>query len=358
MKTTSTLFWIINAAGWFTFLLLSGLFFSSLSGQLTVGTLVIQLFAWCYYVPASGIIRHLIHRWQWFQRKQHGRLIIKLVVVSFLLALVGQFLVSLFMMYGLNIMTWKTYSNTILVFTVAQYWVVLALWTLLYLVIGHYRASRRQQLREIELTSALHKSELLALKAQLNPHFIFNCLNNMRAMTLESPETTRTMITHLSEILKYSFRFSNQAQVTVNEELQHVRNYLALEKIHFEQRLHYDITVSDSAKEALIPPMSIQLLVENAIKHGISNRPEGGHIAVKTSTDKSQLTITVCNDGQIAERPQSTGIGLSNLRQRLYLLYQDKAGFSLHNQDNRRVLARLNIPYATEPHIDQEAVIL
>lgn len=346
MKTTSTLFWIINAAGWFVYLLLSGLFFSGLSGQLSLDSLVIQLFAWCYYVPASGLVRYLIHRSGWFQKKHHARLILQLIVLIVLLALVGQFLVSLFMMYALNIMTWQTYSVSVLFFTVAQYSIVLALWTLLYLVIGHYRANRRQQLREIELTSALHKSELLALKAQLNPHFIFNCLNNMRAMTLESADTTRQMITHLSEILKYSFRFSEQAQVTVSEELQHVRNYLALEGIHFEQRLQYDISVADETLTAQIPPMSIQLLVENAIKHGISQRPQGGHLQINIGTDYQHLKITVLNDGQLSDNTQEAGIGLDNLRQRLHLLYGDQAQFKLVNHDASQVCASLIVPLA------------
>ncbi len=346
MKTTSTLFWSINAAGWFVFLLLSGLFFSALSDQLTVNSLVIQLFAWCYYVPASGLVRHLIHRWGWFRRKHHSRIIIQLIATTFLLALLGQFLVSLFMMYALNIMTWESYSLAVLFLTVAQNWIVLSLWTLLYLVIGHYRASRRQQLREIELTSALHKSELLALKAQLNPHFIFNCLNNMRAMALESANTTRQMITHLSEILKYSFRFSEQAQVTVAEELQHVRNYLALEDIHFEQRLQHNISVSDGAETALIPPMSIQLLVENAIKHGIAKRPQGGHIEINIDTDYQHLKIAVLNDGQLSDNAQEAGIGLDNLRQRLHLLYGDQAEFTLVNQGTSQVCANLIVPLA------------
>ncbi len=341
---SSTLFWIVNAAGWFIFLLLSGLFFSGLSGQITLGSLSIQLFAWCYYVPASGLIRHLIHRWDWFQSKYHARLVLQLLLVTFLMALIGQFLVSLFMMYGLNIMTWQTYSMTILFFTVAQYWVVLCLWTLLYLVIGHYRTNRRQQLREMELQSALHKAELLALKAQLNPHFIFNCLNNMRAMALENAETTRKMITHLSEILKYSFRFSEQTKVTVSKELQHVRNYLALETIHFEQRLQHQIEVDSDCLDCLIPPMSIQLLVENAIKHGIANSPQGGKINIHITSLKDRIQITVVNDGQLHKRTDGVGIGLKNLRQRLHLFYHDQAELSLQNDGTKHVKADLIIP--------------
>src|SRR5690554_4382364 len=107
---SSTLFWIMNAAGWFIFLLLSGLFFSALSGQLTVNSLVIQLLAWFYYVPASGLVSHLIHRCEWFSGKHHARLVLVLIGFTLLLATIGQFLVSLFMMYGLHTMTWERYS--------------------------------------------------------------------------------------------------------------------------------------------------------------------------------------------------------------------------------------------------------
>ena len=343
---SSTLFWIINAAGWFIFLLLSGLFFSALSGQLSVNSLVIQLFAWLYYVPASGVVRHVIHRWDWFNRTHHARLIVALIGLTLLLAIIGQFLVSLFMMYGLDIMTWQTYSVPVLLVTIAQNWIVLSLWTLLYLMIGHYRANRRQQLREIELQSALHKAELLALKAQLNPHFIFNCLNNMRAMALENAESTRKMITHLSEILKYSFRFSEQTHVTVREELQHVRNYLALETIHFEQRLRHHIAVDNDCLDCLIPPMSIQLLVENAIKHGIANAAQGGEITIRLAPVQDQLQITVRNDGQLQQHSDGDGdgIGLRNLRQRLHLFYQDQANLRLNNDGPSHVTAELTLP--------------
>ncbi len=341
---SSKLFWLINAAGWFVFLLLTGLFFSALSGQLTINSLAIQLFAWCYYVPASGLVRRVIHHWDWFNRKNHGHLVVVLIGLTLLLAIIGQFLVSLFMMYGLHIMTWQTYSVPVLMMTIAQNWIVLSLWTLLYLVIGQNRTKRQQQLREIKLQSALHKAELLALKAQLNPHFIFNCLNNMRAMTLENAEITRKMITHLSEILKYSFRFSEQTQVMVSEELQHVRNYLALETIHFEQRLRHDIQVDDATLDYLIPPMSIQLLVENAIKHGIANNPNGGDIRIHITSLENHLQITVINDGQLKKHSDGNGIGLKNLRQRLQLFYQDQGELSLQNDGPKHVKACLIIP--------------
>ena len=343
---SNTLFWLINTAGWFTFLLSSGLFFAYLSGGINWHSLYIQLFAFIYYVPVSGILRSLIKRMGWFESKQHLRLIAVLLLITFLMALLGQFLISLYMMYGLELMTWANYSIAVLLMTMVQNWIVLCTWTLLFLVIKHVRNSREQQIKQIQLESTLQATELMALKAQLNPHFIFNCLNNMRALAIDDGETTRKMITHLSEILKYSFQFGEQSQVSVVKELQHVKNYLALEGIQFEDRLSYDFSVDAVANDALIPTLSIQLLVENAIKHGIMGLSKGGHIQINISSINQQLLITVTNSGQLEDKPtkQSTGIGLVNLKKRLQLLYGNQASLQIEQLNDESVTAKINLP--------------
>lgn len=347
---TGTLFWIVNTAGWFTFLLLTGVFFGWMSGQLNQNTLVLQMTAFMYYLPASGLLRHLIHRLGWFEQQKHGWLMLQLLLITFLLALTGQFIVSMVMMYGLNMMNWAAYSVPILLMTTVQNWIVLCLWTLLYLVLKQFRINRRQRIRELELERSVKEAELMALKAQLNPHFIFNCLNNMRALALDDGPTTRQMITHLSEILKYSFQYEQQTQVTVEREIQHVNNYLALEAIHFEQRLQTNIEVEPAVAHTMIPPLSIQLLVENAIKHGISLLPGGGELSICVDQHDNQLRIRVGNHGRIQPDNDSTGIGLNNLRQRLQLLYGTDAQFQLEQVKDNWVAATITMPLENNQH--------
>jgi len=341
----NTLFWTVNAAGWTTYLLLASLFFGYFSGGLSNATWYINLVSFAYYVPITGLLRWFIKKMAWFEQQQLIKLILVLIGVNYVIAFIGQFLVSLFMMYGLGLMDWSTYSFNMLMITSAQQWFVLGLWSLLYLVIKQLRRSRQQQLTQLQLESALRANELRALKAQLNPHFIFNCLNNMRAMALDDGPTTRQMITHLSEILKYSFQYGEQTVATVAKEVQHVKNYLALERIQFEDRLTYDFQVDTATEAVPIPTLSIQLLVENAIKHGIMGMPHGGHIQINVTGIANELVITVINSGQLgAQNKTATGVGMENLRQRLKLLHHDQASLSLDNLNDHQVVAQIKLP--------------
>ena len=119
------------------------------------------------------------------------------------------------------------------------------------------------------MKTSVKEAQLLALKSQVNPHFIFNSLNNIRSLVVENPEKAREMITHLSALLRYSIQFNNEERVTLEEEIVIVNNYLNLESIQLEDRLTYKIDVDEGVNNLLIPPMSIQMLTENAIKHGI-----------------------------------------------------------------------------------------
>ncbi len=343
---SNTLFWIVNAAGWFAYLLFASLFFGYFTGSLSSNTLLINVAAFLYFVPATGFLRYFIKRLGWPEQQQWLKLIPILIVTNYLISLLGQLLISLFMIYGLNMMDWSQYSIPKLMIFSAQQWFVLCLWTLIYMVVKQFRNNRQQQLKHIQLEAALRATELQALKAQLNPHFIFNCLNNMRALAIDDGATTRQMITHLSEILKYSFQYGEATHVTVAQEIQHVKNYLALEDIQFEQRLTYEFGVDPAAETLNIPFLSIQLLVENAIKHGIMGLPQGGQIHIGVHVSGSQLAITVSNTGTLAANPnnQTSGVGLVNLQQRLQLLYNGQANFQLQAIDHDQVMAQITLP--------------
>ena len=181
------------------------------------------------------------------------------------------------------------------------------------------------------------------MKSQINPHFMFNSLNNIRGLMLEDVDRSREMLTKLSEMLRYSLTKNNIDAIAVEEELEMVDNYIDLSKIQFEDRLEF---VKDIQKDCLhiqIPPMIIQLLVENAAKHGISNLKNGGRISLKISKGNDELSIQVANTGELRISKNSTQLGLNNIRQRLKLLYGDEAQFSLAEVDNE-VIADIKIP--------------
>ena len=183
-----------------------------------------------------------------------------------------------------------------------------------------------------------------ALKSQINPHFIFNSLNNIRSLVLEDPERARTMITNLSGLLRYSVQFSHHEKVRLEDELQVVKNYLKLESIQYEDRLQYKLEINEETLDLKIPPMVIQILVENAIKHGIAELPAGGEVRIRTKLIKNDLIVEVLNTGRLKTEVTGTGIGLQNASERLNMLFGKLSTLTVENYDSDKVMAKFSIP--------------
>ncbi|MBI2382000.1 MAG: histidine kinase [Gammaproteobacteria bacterium] len=217
-------------------------------------------------------------------------------------------------------------------------------WSFLYLGLSRQEHYLRAQHERQSLSLALQEAQLQALLAQLNPHFMFNTLNNIRALILKDPEAARGMLGRFAEILRYQLDDAAQILVSVEDEMGVVRDYLSLVGLQLGKRLRYEEEVAPEALGWRIPRLSVQLLVENAVKHGLSRRPGPGLLALRIAVDEQGLSIALRNSGELAEAPPGTrsGIGLNNLRQRLALAFGQSAEFSLR-QDGDGVLARLHI---------------
>ena len=339
-KNTYTKFWILNVSGWFVYLLFGGIFFSMMQGGLSLNTLYMQSFSFVLLVFGCYFLRQLIKSKELLNSVSSIRTILLLLSATLFLAFLTQFLVSMLMMYGLHIMNWQQYSFSILAVTTVQVWVSIIGWTLVYFVIKHRQKNRLQEIEKWQLKTALKEAELQSLKSQLNPHFIFNCLNNIRALAIDDGIKTREMITHLSEILKFMFQFNQQKLVSLEQEVNYVRNYLILESIQLDDRLISKINAEESLETWQIPPMSIQLLVENAIKHGIMQLENGGEISVNVYGNHKKLCIDVINDGRLSDDNEK-GIGLENLQKRLSLLISEQSILTLQQINDKKVKAQL-----------------
>jgi LytS/YehU family sensor histidine kinase len=222
---------------------------------------------------------------------------------------------------------------------------------ILWLWIGAWGSSRyfaRWRQGEIEKwqSEATQRSlELEVLRAQVNPHFIFNALNNLRALISEDPGRARDMVTRLSNTLRHTLHHSASERVPLVDELALVRDYVALEQLHYEERLHVHWRVAPDAESAHVPPMVLQLLVENAIKHGIACTPVGGEIEIDIARDGGRLTVAVSNPGRWAPGPQA-GIGLAHLRERLGRAGGPGAECRIAEEDGR-VQVRLTLAATT-----------
>lgn len=222
-------------------------------------------------------------------------------------------------------------------------WLNWIIWFVCYTAFNLYHEVKETKLKNAELDATLKESQLNTLKGQINPHFMFNSLNNIRGLMLEDVNKARNMLTSLSETLRYSLTQNNINAIALEDELEMVEKYVDISKIQFENRLQFELAVDESSLSIQIPPMLIQMLVENAIKHGISNIKHGGKISVIAKVVNNLLLIKVVNSGNLQSNKRGTQVGIQNIKKRLDLLYDKKATFSLH-QEEKNVVATIQIP--------------
>jgi LytS/YehU family sensor histidine kinase len=185
--------------------------------------------------------------------------------------------------------------------------------------------------------------ELKTIKSQINPHFIFNALNSIRALVDEDPQRARQAITELSNILRSSIQVDKVEITSLEKELDIVKDYLALEYIRFADRLKVVYEVDSKTLSHQIPPMMLQTLVENAIKHGLSKQPGDCTIKIVSNVENDKLVLIVQNTG-LLQQAEKDGFGLQSTRERLNILYRGQAIFEIYQCEPNEVTAKLIIP--------------
>ena len=224
--------------------------------------------------------------------------------------------------------------------------VAYVVWSLLYVALSRQQRLRQAEITERELQLALKEAQLQALLAHLSPHFMFNAINNIRALILKDPEAARVMLGKFAATLRFQFNQQDAALVTVAEEMAVVRDYIDLVRLQLGARLRYSEHVDDKALPLQVPRHSLQLLAENAIKHGLALTATPGDLRVEARKFENCLHLLVRNSGTLRDRAASGGSGLINLEKRLQLGFGDAAKFDLR-QDGDSVLATLRLEQAT-----------
>ncbi len=218
------------------------------------------------------------------------------------------------------------------------------IWNLIYFLYHFVTKSRKQQLGTLKLESLVKELELKTIKAHINPHFIFNSLNSIRALIDENPTRARNAITELSNILRSSMQTEKIEAVPFEKELNIVKDYLALENMRFEDRLKVEYEIDEDTLDQPVPPMMLQTLVENAIKHGISKQINGGKVKIISDFKNEYHELAVQNTGKLNGSTNGEGFGLSSTLNRLGLLYGDKAKFNIIQITSELVEAKLQLP--------------
>ncbi|MCH5598117.1 sensor histidine kinase [Niabella ginsengisoli] len=217
-------------------------------------------------------------------------------------------------------------------------------WSAIYFVYHYIIAAQKEQIDTLKLKSHIKELELKTIKTHINPHFIFNALNGIRAMVDENPQRARTAITELSNILRSSINIDKSETVPLTDELNIIKDYLALEQMRFEDRLVIEYEIDEKTTGQPVPPMMLQMLVENAIKHGISEEVNGGVVKLISEMDDHILVLTVENTGKLKEQQQGGGFGIKSILERLKLMYGDNADFEILQSSPNKVTARLKLP--------------
>ncbi|MEO8577087.1 MAG: sensor histidine kinase [Gemmatimonadales bacterium] len=234
-----------------------------------------------------------------------------------------------------------------LAFDLVIYFLMLAV---IYLV-GYARDTRRRQIASANLQAALAQTQLRALQAQLQPHFLFNTLNSIVALVHDDPDKATLMIRRLSELLRYCLTVSERSEVVLSEEIQFAKAYLEIQKIRFEDRLEYRFDVDDRSLHGVVPSFILQPLIENAVKFSLAEDEDVARIVVSGASRNGQLQISVADNGpgiRDETLAESKGVGIGTTRARLQQLYGDSVALSLVNAPEGGAVASVSMPYRTD----------
>jgi len=348
-NSSLSLYWKCQLLGWAAASLYWG-YMGYIGSNFSYWLALIHFFAdMLMYIGLTHLFRNLSRHWSWHTLspgKLLPRIIPAVIVLGFLFMMVTvgkTYLVRYWFEYGFSESLRVYASNIVLVTTFMTGIRLMSIWLLAYY--GYHYAQReiRASRESARLALVAKDAQLNNLAAQLNPHFFFNSLNNIKSLVTADPLAARRAIDLLSELMRTSLYKRDQQLITVQEELALVSDYLELEKIRFEKRLTTHIQVGDQTATALVPPLSIQTLVENAIKHGIAQRKEGGTINIIIRQEQNDTLITVENPGQL-HSSAAPGLGLKNLEERLQLQFNGRASFRLMSTTQDTILATLTIP--------------
>lgn len=218
------------------------------------------------------------------------------------------------------------------------------LWTLTYHLFQYWERSLLIEKEKYQLEAAVKENAYINLKNQLNPHFLFNSLNSIRTLVDADPRLAKNAINQLSSLLRSSLQTGKHRTIALKDELETVKHYLAIEAIRFDERLKYTFDVNNDVLDCQVPPMMLQTLVENCVKHGISTLKNGGHILLNAHKANNKLEISITNSGQYKPNVNHEGVGITNTRERLKILYDDKAQITIANKNDLEVETKITVP--------------
>ena len=347
------LYWTCQVIGWGGYVFLITVLNRLSGNSIDLAFLFNTLSTFVIGILTSHLYRNIIVKYNWL-RLSIPKLIPRVLITSAVFATAFYFLHSFIseIVIADRIISFRFLEVFESVLNLTANYI---LWTLLYWLFHFIENYKKEEIKNLKWQAAKNEIELNKLKSQLNPHFIFNSMNSIRALVEDYPHKAKESITQLSNILRNSLLMGKKKFIGFNEEMDLVNDYLALEKTRFEERLEVRMDIDPEAERFHVPPLMIQTLVENAIKHGISKIPSGGEVFVKAKVREGRLIISIENNGHYGHNgfylgagSGDKGFGIKNTVQRLNLLYGNEALFHIGNIVGGKVKASVTIPYKEE----------
>lgn len=341
MVNKNRLYWTLQIGGWMLYASLQIISSVLASDDSSSDKIIFLIYEAILCLFITHTFRNFLNKNKWLFLGL-PRLIPGVMVSVSIMALIAYFLrMPVSLLLGLFVKD-VAFSLSNIIGLTSYYIFIFFMWSVFYFTYQYferYNTSLKYEASMIEI-------ELNNLKSQLNPHFIFNALNSIRALVDENPVKSKQAINQLSNILRNSLATEKKGLTNFEDELKTVRDYLGLESIRFEERLKTEFDIHVESQKFSVPPLMIQTLVENGIKHGISKLTAGGIIQVKTTVEGDRLKIHIRNSGHIANgtKRSKKGLGLKNTMQRLKLLYGTEASFRIFNENDKFVLTEIIIP--------------
>jgi two-component system sensor histidine kinase AlgZ len=341
---SSRAYWLCQFGGWGLYTVYIATFAVMSNGfHVTSVLCIIALLTGLCPLVTHGLRAWMLRR-RWMLLPPQ-RLLPRLAAVALALSVALTSLTFFFQITVLHTARWDKWWPGAAVPMILGYLMAFSIWLSIYFSVHARRRQRAFELKALQLEVVAHDAHLRSIESQLNPHFLFNCLNSVRALIVENPPRAQTMVTRLAELLRYSLKSDRPGAVTLGEELAAVGDYVDLERVRFEDRLAVDVAVEPGALRIPVPRMMILTLVENAVKHGIAQLPSGGGVWISARLADGHLKIEVANSGELQPGSEG-GVGLANARERLRLLYGASASLTLTGRGNQTVLAALALPAA------------
>jgi len=257
-----------------------------------------------------------------------------------------------------NINYWEIYKHGYqpdfwLMYTQSSVWsfYIILSWSVLYFGTKYYQMLQKEKQNVLSANAVAHQAQLKMLRYQLNPHFLFNTLNAISTLILvEENKTANSMVTKLSEFLRYSLDKDPMKKVSLATEIQALKLYLAIEEVRFEDRLKVNFNIAQDCEQALVPSMILQPLAENAIKHAIAVQEQGGTITISVNRFGNDLLLEVADNGPGADivdgnLHRESGVGLVNTRERLNAMYRGNFSLVVSNNTPSGVKVNIRMPF-------------